>query len=272
MVATMLGCQLPKVEVQSREAAEDITAFADFPVPHRKRSGPPTQSSGSTKRSTRRSSAAPTLRPDRGPRRVAGLRAPLPLRGLHGPRRRRTHPHPAPRDHPGGRHHRTHRVIVRPDPPRSRTRARHLHHAEGRHPETGSARTVSVSDELIEMLSGQAAYAWGDEGWLFGVGALLNRNSAGHNVATDATTGRAGGIRPSRPAPLLRLGPGADGCVVTVQHALGRSIPTITLDTYSHLWPKAEDRTRAAAASLWRSADSVRTQSPDQAGDLRAQR
>jgi hypothetical protein len=57
--------------------------------------------------------------PDRGPRRVAGLRPPLPLRGFHGPHRRRTHRLPARRDHPGGRHHRTHRVIVGPDPPRN---------------------------------------------------------------------------------------------------------------------------------------------------------
>jgi integrase len=56
----------------------------------------------------------------------------------------------------------------------------------------------------------------------------------------------------------------ADGCdVVTVQHALGHSSASITLNVYSHLWPKAEDRTRAAAANLMAttsgSADSVRT-------------
>lgn len=61
----------------------------------------------------------------------------------------------------------------------------------------------------------------------------------------------------------------AAGCdVVTVQHALGHSSPSITLNTYSHLWPKAEDRTRNAAAGLMsmvfpektkNSADSVRT-------------
>lgn len=55
----------------------------------------------------------------------------------------------------------------------------------------------------------------------------------------------------------------ADGCdVVTVQCALGHSDPTITLRVYSHLWPKAEDRTRAAAANLMHavSADSLRTE------------
>ncbi|WP_224766254.1 tyrosine-type recombinase/integrase [Nocardioides campestrisoli] len=43
----------------------------------------------------------------------------------------------------------------------------------------------------------------------------------------------------------------AAGCdVVTVQRALGHSSATTTLNTYSHLWPTAEDRTRAAAAGL----------------------
>jgi putative transposase len=36
-IAAMLGRQLPKVESMLREAADDITAFADFPVPHWKK-------------------------------------------------------------------------------------------------------------------------------------------------------------------------------------------------------------------------------------------
>jgi integrase len=49
----------------------------------------------------------------------------------------------------------------------------------------------------------------------------------------------------------------AAGCdVVTVQHALGHSSPTITLNIYSHLWPKAEDRTREAAEALMQAATS----------------
>jgi len=41
------------------------------------------------------------------------------------------------------------------------------------------------------------------------------------------------------------------GCnVVTVQRALGHASATTTLNTYSHLWPTAEDRTRAAAQAL----------------------
>jgi putative transposase len=36
-IATMLGRQFPKVEVMLREAADDVTAFADFPVGHWKK-------------------------------------------------------------------------------------------------------------------------------------------------------------------------------------------------------------------------------------------
>jgi integrase len=53
--------------------------------------------------------------------------------------------------------------------------------------------------------------------------------------------------------------------VVTVQRALGHSSATVTLGVYSHLWPTAEDRTRAAAGDLMAAAladpaDSVRTE------------
>lgn len=43
----------------------------------------------------------------------------------------------------------------------------------------------------------------------------------------------------------------ASGCsVVAVQHALGHSTPTETLNTYSHLWPTDEDRTRDAISAI----------------------
>jgi integrase len=37
---------------------------------------------------------------------------------------------------------------------------------------------------------------------------------------------------------------------VTVQRSLGHSSAAVTLNTYAHLWPTAEDRTRAAAAAM----------------------
>jgi integrase len=52
----------------------------------------------------------------------------------------------------------------------------------------------------------------------------------------------------------------AAGCdVVTVQRALGHASAAVTLRTYAHLWPTAEDKTRAAAAGLMAAADSLRT-------------
>ena len=37
---------------------------------------------------------------------------------------------------------------------------------------------------------------------------------------------------------------------MTVQRALGHSSATVTLSTYAHLWPDAEDRTRKAAQAM----------------------
>ncbi len=43
----------------------------------------------------------------------------------------------------------------------------------------------------------------------------------------------------------------AAGCdVVTVQRAMGHASATTTLSTYAHLWPTAEDKTRAAASGM----------------------
>lgn len=42
------------------------------------------------------------------------------------------------------------------------------------------------------------------------------------------------------------------GCdVVTVQRALGHDNASVTLTTYSHSWPKADDRTRKAATAMF---------------------
>lgn len=48
------------------------------------------------------------------------------------------------------------------------------------------------------------------------------------------------------------------------QRALGHKSATVTLNTYAHLWPSADDKTRAATAALLaqtlRPADAVRTE------------
>jgi hypothetical protein len=95
---------------------------------------------------------------------------------------------------------------------------------------------------------------FGEEGWLFqSDNALLNRNSASHQwrkirEATGLEEFTLHNLRYFYASGLI-----AAGCdIVTVQRALGHASAAITLNTYSHLWPTAEDRTRSAAADLMR--------------------
>src|SRR3954447_8720171 len=97
VIAGMLGRQFPAVEAMLRDAADDLLAFTGFPVSHWKKiwSTNPLeraqQGDQAAHRRRRRLSqprrAAPPRRrgPGRGPRRMAGLRPPLPLRRLDGP-------------------------------------------------------------------------------------------------------------------------------------------------------------------------------------------
>ena len=135
-------------------------------------------------------------------------------------------------------------------------------------PKYESSRVVYLPEALVQELAAhvQSHPPMGVEGWLFKNGPYVwNRNSAGNQwrgirkaVGLDGFT--LHDLRHYYASGLI-----AAGCdVVTVQHALGHSSPTITLNIYSHLWPKAEDRTRAAATALMRAAtaetaDSVRT-------------
>lgn len=133
-------------------------------------------------------------------------------------------------------------------------------------PKYESARTVYLPEELVNMLSRHVELnePLGDERWVFQwSGNVLNRNSAGNQwrrlreqVGLEKFT--VHDLRHFYASGLIAAG--ID--VVSVQHALGHSSPSVTLNTYSHLWPKAEDRTRAAAAGLMDSAlaDSWRTE------------
>lgn len=120
-------------------------------------------------------------------------------------------------------------------------------------PKAGSERDVPLPESLTECLTSHIG-TYGDERWLFQSGnALLNRNSAGHQWRLIRAKVRMEeftlcGLRHFYASALI-----AAGCdVVTVQRALGHASASITLNTYSHLWPTAEDRTRAAAADLMR--------------------
>lgn len=58
---------------------------------------------------------------------------------------------------------------------------------------------------------------------------------------------------------ILARAPGLSDAVKVVQARLGHASASQTLDTYSHLWPDSDDRTRTAVDSVL-SADYVRTE------------
>jgi integrase len=141
--------------------------------------------------------------------------------------------------------------------------------AEIRPPKYGSERTVYLADDLVTILSAHVAeHCPGtDPGrFLFGFGqdVPLHHNAAGFwwNQARKVTG--CTGVKLHDLRHFYASGLIAAGCdVVTVQRALGHASATITLKTYAHLWPTAEDKTRAAAASMMAetlsAADSART-------------
>ncbi len=139
-----------------------------------------------------------------------------------------------------------------------------------RPPKYGSERVVYLPDELVTILSEHvAAHLIGTDPdtWLFTVDD--------EPMYDNAITWRWRATRTAAKLPAVRLhdlrhfyasGLIAAGCdVVTVQRALGHSTATTTLNTYSHLWPTAEDRTRAAASGLMRQALAAKPAPPARA-------
>lgn len=128
---------------------------------------------------------------------------------------------------------------------------------EIRGPKYGSERTIFAPEGLVTILAEHVRlYRGSDEPdrWLF----PSSRDEA--LPAHAATVGRWWRIVRQKVNIDYRLhdlrhfyasGLIAAGCdVVTVQRALGHSSASVTLDTYGHLWPDANDRTRKAAAGL----------------------
>ena len=129
-----------------------------------------------------------------------------------------------------------------------------------RAPKYGSERVVYLPDEVLDVLAGHLRGHLGPDPapgrWLFTV--------AGEPMYDNAVTWRWRATRRAAGLERVRLhdlrhfyasGLIADGCdVVTVQRSLGHATATTTLNTYSHLWPTAGDRTRAAASRLARAA------------------
>ena len=142
-------------------------------------------------------------------------------------------------------------------------------------PKYGSERIVFAADELLAIINDHLrdVGTFGGERYLFP--GRPGKADAPYNPASRGMVGwwwkqarEAGAVDGVRLHDLRHFyasGLIANGCdVVTVQQALGHSKATTTLNTYSHLWPTAEDKTRAAVGVLVRealvsAADSVRT-------------
>ncbi len=113
-------------------------------------------------------------------------------------------------------------------------------------PKYESARVTLLSQHVEHVAP------HGEDGYLSSLrGYVYNRDSAGNHGAGFASRSALDAFTLRDLRPFYASGLIAAGCdVVTVQHVLGHLSPSITLDTYSHLWPRAEDRTRNAAAGL----------------------
>lgn len=161
---------------------------------------------------------------------------------------------------------------------RSLTVARQVQRERGggveiRAPKYGSERTVYLASDLVEILARHVAeHRPGDDPgrWLFEgeQGNPPHQNTVGYWWRKTSSAAGVTGLKLHDMRHYFASGLIAQGCdVVTVQRALGHASATVTLRSYSHLWPTAEDRTRKAAASLiaetlgsvGRSADSLRT-------------
>ena len=127
---------------------------------------------------------------------------------------------------------------------------------EVRPPKYGSERSVYLPDELLELLSRHvAAHRPGDKPsrWMFEAtpGQPPHQNTVGHQWRQACVRAGVTGVTLHDLRHFYASGLIAAGCdVVTVQRALGHARATTTLNTYAHLWPTAEDRTRRAAGDL----------------------
>lgn len=124
-----------------------------------------------------------------------------------------------------------------------------------RAPKYGSERTVYLADSLVEIVRGHVARlpGRGAPWWLFRGenGNPPHQNTVGYWWRKTRDDAGHPSIKLHDLRHFYASGLIAAGCdVVTVQRSLGHSSATVTLNTYAHLWPTAEDRTRTAAASL----------------------
>jgi integrase len=131
-----------------------------------------------------------------------------------------------------------------------------------RAPKYGSERVIYLADSLVNVLA-EHVTAYGTTGkhrWLFaGEGDdPPHQNSVGYWWRKALRDAGLSGIKLHDLRHFYASGLIAAGCdVVTVQRSLGHAKATTTLNTYAHLWPTAEDRTRKAADSIMAEARSA---------------
>jgi integrase len=139
--------------------------------------------------------------------------------------------------------------------------------AEVRAPKYGSERTVHAAPGLIDMLAEHiAAHCPGEDPdrWLFSDGRPVPPATVAKMWRTARRKAGCDGMHLHHLRHYYASGLIAAGCdVVTVQRAHGHQTASVTLNTYSHLRPSPEDKTRAAAAAMLAealdAADPVRT-------------
>jgi len=140
-----------------------------------------------------------------------------------------------------------------------------------RAPKYGSERVVYLADSLVNLLAQHVA-AYGTTGkdqWLFAgeVDDPPHQNTVGYWWRKTLRDAGLSGVKLHDLRHFYASGLSAGCDVVTVQRSLGHAKAMTTLNTYAHLWPTAEDRTRKAAESIM-STSLGHQEAAELAGDL----
>jgi integrase len=123
-----------------------------------------------------------------------------------------------------------------------------------RPPKYESERTIYLPDEVIEVLAEhvrQHTPTGEPTRWLFDEGGKPWHDNLVDYRWRSTRTDAGQSFKLHQLRHYFASGLIAAGCdVVTVQRAMGHASATTTLSTYAHLWPTAEDKTRAAASEM----------------------
>ncbi len=130
---------------------------------------------------------------------------------------------------------------------------------------TASVRVIPLPQVVVDALSVHVSdFGIGEQDYMFTFNAKpISRSGFGHSIWRPLVLGaetpglRFHDLRHFYASLLIRYGES----IKTVQARLGHANASETLDTYSHLWPDADDRTREAVEqALGLRADQLRTE------------